>query len=255
MQANPKYPVRTTARSFEIIEFLKENHGAGVTETASALNMSKGVVHNHLSTLESLEFVVKEDDEYRLSLRFLELGEYQRNQTRLYQVSQEQVSELAAETGELVNLATEEHGRCVYLLIARGKKAVEADTYAGHRPHLHNTALGKAILAHLPEERQQEVLDYHGMPRSTEQTITDRNVLFDELETVRECGVAFDRQERVPGLRCVAAPIKKHNGKIAGAVSVSGPMTRFQGSLFEETLPKAVRSTANVLELNLEYSN
>lgn len=61
MDTDPKYPVRTTARSFEILEFLKENHGAGITETADALDMSKGVVHNHLSTLEASEYVVKEN--------------------------------------------------------------------------------------------------------------------------------------------------------------------------------------------------
>jgi DNA-binding IclR family transcriptional regulator len=255
METEPKYPVRTTVRSFEIVEFLKENHGAGVTETAEALDMSKGVVHNHLSTLESIGFVIKEDEEYSLSLRFLELGEYQRNQMRLYQIGREQVEELAAETGELVNLATEEHGRCVYLSLSRGEKAVELDTYAGHRPHLHNTALGKAILAHLPESRTIEILDHLGMPRSTEHTITDRDTLFDELDEIRDQGVAFDRQERLTGLRCIAAPITKNNGEVAGAISVSGPMTRFQGELFEETLPKAVRSTANVIELNLEYSN
>ncbi|MFC4440416.1 MULTISPECIES: IclR family transcriptional regulator [Natrialbaceae] len=255
MERDPKYPVRTTVRSFEIIEFLKENHGAGVTETAKALDMSKGVVHNHLNTLEAIEFVVKEDEEYRLSLRFLELGEYQRNQMRLYRIGREQVKELASETGELVNLATEEHGRCVYLSLSRGEKAVEADTYAGHRPYLHNTALGKAILAHLPDTRITEILDHRGLPQSTEHTITDRDVLFEELEAIRDRGVAFDRQERLSGLRCVAAPIKKNDGVVAGAISVSGPMTRMQGELFEETLPNAVRSTANVIELNLEYSN
>ena len=255
MEQDPKYPVRTTARSFEIIEFLKENHGAGVTETAKALDMSKGVVHNHLSTLESIEFVVKKDEEYHLSLRFLELGEYQRNQMRLYRIGHEQVEELAAETGELVNLATEEHGRCVYLSLSRGEKAVEADTYAGHRPHLHNTALGKAILAYLSDDRITEILDHRGMPQTTEHTIIDRDVLFEELEAIRDRGVAFDREERLPGLRCVAAPIKKNNGEVAGAISISGPMTRMQGELLEETLPNAVRSTANVIELNLEYSD
>ncbi|MFP8953483.1 IclR family transcriptional regulator [Natrialbaceae archaeon A-arb3/5] len=255
METEPKYPVRTTARSFEILEYLKENDGAGVTEAAEALDMSKGVVHNHLSTLEAAEYVVKENNEYRLSLRFLELGEYQRNQTRLYTIGNEHVEELAEETGELVNLATEEHGRCVYLSQLRGDQAVEVDTHAGCRPPLHNTALGKAILAHLPESRIEQILEVHGMPQSTEHSIDDTEVLFSELEQVREDGVAFDREERLPGLRCVAAPIKKNNGDVAGAISVSGPMTRLQGEMFEQTLPDLVRSTANVIELNLEYSD
>lgn len=255
MDTEPKHPVRTTARSFEILEFLKENHGAGITETADALDMSKGVVHNHLNTLKASEYVVKENDKYRLSLRFLGFGEYQRNQTRLYTIGKEHVEELAEKTGELVNLATEEHGRCVYLSLSRGDRAVEVDIHAGCRPPLHNTALGKAILAHLPESRVERTLDAHGMTQSTEHSITDRDTLFSEFEQIRESGVAFDREERLPGLRCVAAPIEKNNGEVAGAISVSGPMTRLQGERFEQTLPDLVRSTANVIELNLAYSN
>lgn len=255
MGTEPNYPVRTTTRSFEIIEFLKENDGAGVTETADALDMSKGVVHNHLSTLEASEYVVKGDDEYRLSLRFLELGEYQRVQNRLYRIGTEQVEELADETGELVNLATEEHGRCVYLSIAPGDQAVEVDTHAGLRPPIHTTALGKSMLAYLPRSTVESILDTHGMQRATENTITDRDTLFDELEAVRDRGVAFDDEERLPGLRCVAAPIKTNDGDVAGAISVSGPKTRLQGDLFEEELPGTVRSAANVIEINLEYSD
>lgn len=255
MKTEPNYPVRTTARSFEILEFLRENHGAGVTEAATALDMSKGVVHNHLNTLEASEYIVKEDDEYRLSLRFLELGEYQRNQSRLYTIGREHVEELAAETGELVNLATEEHGRCVYLHLSRGEQAVEVDIHAGCRPPLHTTALGKAILAYIPEERTKEIIDAHGMQQSTKQSIGEIDELFSELGEVRDQGVAFDREERLPGLRCVAAPIKKNSGEVAGAISVSGPMTRLQGETFKQTLPDLVRSTANVIELNIEYSD
>ncbi len=255
METEPKYPVRTTARSFEILEFLKENHGAGITETADALDMSKGVVHNHVNTLEAAEYVVKEGDEYRLSLRFLELGEYQRNETRLYTIGREHVEELATETGELVNLATEEHGRCVYLHLSRGEQSVEVDIHAGCRPPLHNTALGKSILAHLPRERVERIIDVHGMAQSTSRSLADADALFSELEEVRERGVAFDREERLPGLRCVAAPIKKNNGEVTGAISVSGPMTRLQGERFEQEIPNLVRSTANVIELNIEYSD
>ena len=255
MGREPNYPVQTTVRSFDIIEFLKKNDGAGVTETAEALNMSKGVVHNHLSTLEASEYVVKEDDEYRLSLRFLELGEYQRSKTRLYRIGKEEVEELADQTGELVNLATTEHGRCVYLYISRGDRAVEVDTYAGLRPNLHTTALGKAILAYLPRSEVESILDNHGMEQVTENTITDRDVLFNELKSIRDRGVACDDEERLSGLRCVAAPIKTSDGMAAGSISVSGPRTRLKDKLFEESLPDTVRSAANVIELNLEYSD
>jgi DNA-binding IclR family transcriptional regulator len=114
--------------------------------------------------------------------------------------------------------------------------------------------MGKAILAHLPESRVHEILDRHGLPEKTEQTITERDALFEELSEIRERGVAFDREERLSGLRCVAVPILSNSSRVEGALSVSGPTSRMQGERFESELPERLRSAANVIELNITYS-
>lgn len=254
MVREAKHPVRTTEKTLELLSFLKENDGAGVSEAANDLDMGKSAVHNHLSTLEQHEYVVKEGGEYRLSLRFLELAGHQCNQMKLYDVGTQQAEQLAKDTGELANLATEEYGQCIYLYLANGDRSVELDTYAGVRTGLHNTALGKAMLAHLPNERVSEILDQRGMEATTENTITDRELLFSELETIRERGVAFDREERLSGLRCVAAPIIREDDTVAGAISVAGPTGRLRGDRFSSEIPDMARSAANVIELNLTHS-
>jgi DNA-binding IclR family transcriptional regulator len=120
--------------------------------------------------------------------------------------------------------------------------------------HLHCTALGKAILAYLPEERVREIIDTHGLPERTDATITDEEELFDELEGIRDRGYARDMEERVAGLLCVAAPIRNLDGDPLGAISVSGPTSRMKGERFDEEVPEELTSTANVIELNLNYS-
>lgn len=72
------------------------------------------------------------------------------------------------------------------------------------------------------------------MPSSTPSTITERDAMFEEPETVREEGVAFDDGARVQGLRCVAVPIVNNNDRVEGVISVSGPTSRFQGETFTE---------------------
>lgn len=246
--------ITATRTSLRIVEALERLDGAGVTAVANDLGIAKSTVHNHLRTLEDEGYVTNEDSTYRVGLRFLELGEYQRNRMDIYEKAQPEVTALAEKTGETANVAVEEHGEGVYITRAKGTKAVTDDTYAGKRVKLHCTALGKTILAELPEERVDEIVDTHGLPARTENTITDRAELKSELAEIRERGYAYDREERLSGLRCVAAPVVSEDGDLVAALSVAGPTTRIEGDRFHEEIPKLLRSAVNVIEINLMYS-
>jgi DNA-binding IclR family transcriptional regulator len=249
-----KNPVGATKKTIRILEALKQFDGARVTDLAKELNFSKGTVHNHLSTLEESEFVVKNGSTYQLSLRFLTLGEYARQQRPLLEVARPEIDTLAEKTGEIANLMIEEHGRGIYLYISRGNKAVNLDTYVGTRQFLHTSAVGKAILANMTEDKLEEVIEHHGLPAETPNTVTNEEALQDELEEIRERGVAFDGEERAEGIRCVAAPISDKNGNLLAGVSVTGPSPRMKGSRFREEIPDMVQNTATVIGLNASYS-
>lgn len=254
MQSNPTSAVKSIGTTIRIVEGLSRLDGAGVTELANALDIAKSTVFDHLETLEANEFVVKSDGEYRVGLRFLDIGGLARSRMALYDIARPEVNELAARTGELANLVVEEHGKVVYLVTEQGENAVNIDTYVGKREYLHSTAVGKAILAQLPRDRVDQILDETGMVAETPHTITDRDELFDQLQTVQSRGVAFDLEENSKGLRCVASPVVGPDGDVLGAVSVSGPTTRLQGDWFEERLPELVKQTSNVIEINVTYS-
>ncbi|WP_254533126.1 IclR family transcriptional regulator [Natrinema gelatinilyticum] len=253
MPEDAKHPVKTVRKAFEIVDYLKSNDSARLSELTTEFEMSKSAIHNHLSTLVEAGYVKKHDGEYRLSLRFLDVGGYLRKQMELYQVAKPETDALAEQTGELANLMTEEFGQGVYLYRAKGDLAVDLDTYVGRRCYLHNTALGKAILAYLPASRVDEIVDTHGLPAETDHSITSRSELDEELEVVHERGFALDNEERLEGLRCIAAPIRDESGAVLGAISVSGPTTRMNAQRFEDEIPDLVCSAANVIELNVKY--
>lgn len=253
MRPDEPSTVRATETSLRIIEALRELDGAGVTELAAHLDLPKSTVHTHLQTLRQCEYVVKRDGYYDVGLRFLGLGEYARERRRLSTIGPPEIEKLADETAEMANLLVEEHGRGVFLYRAKGSEAVHMDTHAGKRVYLHTTGFGKSILAHLPDDRVEAIVDRHGLRERTPNTITDREALYDALETIRERGYAFDDEERLQGLRCVAAPIVVEEG-VVGAVSVSGPKSRLRGRRFREELPELVESAANVIEINLTYA-
>lgn len=256
MNTNQAYSVKATKRTFEILEALRDLDGGGVSELATHLDMPKTTVFEHLETLHELDYIVKVDggNGYRIGTGFLDLGGYARKQMKIYDVAKPEIQTLAEQTGEHTNLMVEEHGRGTFLYKAEGENAVQLDTYDGHRVLLQTTALGKAILAHYSESRVEEILDRYGLPEITENSITEKDELFEELAEIRQQGYATDREERVKGMWCVAAPITSGDGHVHGAVSVSGPKSRMRGERFNEELPNAVTRIANVIEVNLSYS-
>lgn len=244
--------VQATATSFRILEALMELNGANNTEIANHLDMTKSTVYNHVQTLLEKKYIVKDGNEYDIGLKFLRMGEYARNCHPISTVGPPQIDKLADQTNELANLIVEEHGRGVFIYRSKGDDAVHMDTHTGRRLPLHTTAFGKTILAYLPEDEVEDILDQYGLAAHTENTIADRAEFFDEIEEVRERGYAFDREERLEGLRCVAAPVVGNDTAI-GAVSVSGPTSRMQGERFTEEFPNLVTAAANVIEVNMTY--
>lgn len=245
--------VKTVRTAFQILRVLKSLDGATMTEVAEALDLPKSSTYNHLQTLEYEGYVVKNGQTYEIGLHLLDLGAFARQKQTLYDVAQPELETVAKETGEQVNLLVEENGRGIFLLRERGENAVNLDSYAGQSVHLHTTALGKTILAHLPSERCDEIVDRYGLPEKTENTITDRGTLEEELEEIRSDGVAYDMEERVRGLHCVAIPLFSDDS-ISGAISVSGPNSRMSEQRIQDDILPALRHAANIIELNQTYS-
>jgi DNA-binding IclR family transcriptional regulator len=249
--------LKTVSRAFDIIRALEELDGAGVTELADHLDLSKSVVYNYLSTLRSEKFVVKDGEAYELSLQFLLVGEYVRYQNTLYRLGKPELDELAEKTGEFAHLATEQHGLGVNLYKVSGEKAVGSDYQVNklqRADYLHFSATGKAILAHLPRERIEWILDRYGLPEKTASTITSRDELFEELETIREQGYSLNDEEEITGLQAIGAPVTNRHGRVLGSISVSGPVRRMKGSEYHEQLIDEVINTANVIEVNINMA-
>ena len=103
--------------------------------------------------------------------------------------------------------------------------------------------MGKVLLAGLPMEELHRVLSSRPLVRRTPNTITDRTALERELEKVRKRGYAVDNEESFPGIKCVAAPIQNHHGKVIAAISATVPTPRMTKQRMTE-ITKLVRETA-----------
>ena len=249
--------LKTVGLTCEIMQALKDGGEAGVTELSERLDLSKGAVYNHLATLREHGLVVQNGDSYELGLRFVNFGEFVKNQSILFQEGIEEADNLAARTGEYAHLMAFQHDQGIHIYRAEGENAVGDEYY--HRKQektdpLYYSATGKAVLAFLPENRVEQILEQGELTAQTEHTITDSAKLREELSQIRERGFALNDEEQFLGLRAVGAPIRDSNNQVIGAISISGPVTRISDARFTDEIPQVVTEVSNIIEVNIQQS-
>jgi DNA-binding IclR family transcriptional regulator len=256
---NGSRTIQSVAATTDIIEHIRDNNGGTVSGLADAVDLSPASIHSHLATLKQDGYIIQHGSEYNLGPQMLTLGEAVRNRSKLYQAAKQQVERLATELEESAHLIIEHDGKMFALYERFGSNAVGVKYHNRKREvplnHMHCTAAGKSILSGLPDGRVEVILEKRGMPRNTENTITDTEALFDELVEIRERGYSFANEEQMEGIRAVGAPIFGPEEDIVGAIAVSGPASGFQGTRFREELPDKVTRAANICEINLRASN
>lgn len=245
----------TVARTFDVLAALEENDGWGITELATALSLPKSSVHRHLKTLEEAGFVVREGDDYYLSLRFLYYGTIARRRYDPQSTIRAGVQYIAEQTNERAQFMIWEHDAVVYAYRELGERAVQTGTMVGKRMPIHATSGGKVMLANLSEDDRNEFLDSQELEPYTDSTITDRGALVDELQRIQRKGYAVNDQEYIDGLRAVSVPLRTPDGGVIGSLGISGPTHRLDDERCDRELPDLLLGVANEIELNYLHGN
>lgn len=234
---------RTTVKSLRLVEELLKRDGAGITDLANDLDMSKSTVHNHLNTLRDCGYVVKEDGEYRIGLKFLHVGGLARAHVELYRSAKPELEKLAAETREIVVLATEELGEGV-VLTQLGQQPSADQWYTGKRFRLLDSPAGEAILASLPERRAREVIAAEA---------EDPDTALERLVDHRSQGYVMSTASQSGEIRRVAAPVRDTENEVFGSLAFIEHRDTDMAHSAEETI-ELVTTTAEQINLNLEQS-
>jgi IclR family transcriptional regulator, KDG regulon repressor len=225
--------LQTIQKAGELLTLFDREHNEwGVREVAVKLEMAKSSAHDLMSSLAKLGFLTKtEDNRYRLGWRLVTLSETLLATTELRKESHSVLEDLAMEYQETIHLAILDDTQAVYVDKLEGRQAVRVElTSLGARLYAHCSALGKVLLAFKDEEQVRSIIQTAGLPRFTDHTITDEEDLIQNLVKIRKQGFAYDLEEILPDLCCVAAPIYDHSGNVIAAISMSIPAFRFRRS-------------------------
>lgn len=247
--------IKSLETASDIVESIGECEYITLTELANQLGYSKSTIHYYLKTLENAQFVRKEEQGYRLGLRFLEFGGKTLMHFDFLSNIRKAVDQLADETGEIALIAVEEAGKTTCIYHSRPLEA-QAEWHIGTQYPLHCTAFGKAIMAYLPEDRVLNIIEQQGLPDVTESTLTDQEQLLAELEAVRERGIAFGNEEHREGIGTAAVRIlEEEENKVQGAVGIIGPKeqidypisTRIKAQRFQDKPTNKVKKAARII--------
>lgn len=221
-----EYQIRSVTRALNVLIAVSELGEADLSTVARTVGLHPTTTLRMLESLRTGDLIRQRRGLYEIGARAFEIGCSFVNRKPLAHEAQALVDDLARRVNETASFGILDDGEVLYLAIAPGERELGIQSTAGGRHPAHCTALGKALLAHLPWESVEAILEAHPPTRLTSSTLVDPARLRKELARVAEEGFAVDDEERVPGVVCVAAPIRDQTGTAVAAISISGPSLR-----------------------------
>ncbi len=248
--------VQSVDRTLAILETLASyREPISLTMLSVKLGLNISTVHRLLNTLIIAGFVEQEPNQghYRLGLKTFEIGNAALYNLDIRSIAKPYLKELVDRCSETANLSVLNHGDVVYIDQVESPNIVKMFAQPGTRGPAYCTACGKVLLAALIPGEVNQIIKETKFFKYTDSTITDPELLKEEIDKVRQQSYAIDFGELEEGVQCVAAPIRNHEGKTIAAISVSGPETRISQVFSQAELIKLIIEAANRISLQLGF--
>jgi IclR family transcriptional regulator, pca regulon regulatory protein len=246
--------VQSLERGLAIIRvFNAERPSLTVSEIAQASGLTRAAVRRFLLTLGDLGYVYGKNNRFELTPQVLELGYAYLSALSFPDVALPRLERLVAETGEASEGSILDRGDIVYVVRVPGPALMTISVNVGARRPAHATAMGRVLLAALPQPGIDEYLDRYPLRRLLPRTITDRDQFRAELKRVRESGYALVNQELEEGLVAIAVGVRDRAGRVRAAINLSTHIGRKSVADMRALVPM-VQDAAADIELGLRHS-
>jgi DNA-binding IclR family transcriptional regulator len=192
------------------------------TDVVEATGLAKATTHRILMTLADRGFItIGADGGYLPGPKILSLAGRALQRIDISAIAQPFVDALVDKVHCTVHVGVVNGDEIVYVIRSDSDKPYQMPSRVGHAIPMHSSGIGKVVLSGYSDEAIERFVARAGLPYRTQHTITTIEALRAEIETVRRLGYALDREENVPGVACVAAPIRDHTGTIKAGLSIS----------------------------------
>ena len=192
------------------------------TAVVEATGLAKATTHRILSTLVDRQFVtVDRDGSYLPGPKILSLAGRAMQSIDISAIAKPFIEALVEQSHCTIHLGVVNGDEIIYLVRADSDKPYVMPSRVGLAIPMHSTGIGKVVLSSYTDEELERFVARAGLRPRTEHTITTLKELQAEIGLVRRLGYALDREENVPGLGCVAAPIRDLTGTVKYGISIS----------------------------------
>jgi PcaR/PcaU/PobR family beta-ketoadipate pathway transcriptional regulator len=241
--------IQSVARALTILELFSDHRPAlNVSEVAELTGLNRATCYRFCQTLRQLGYLEELDERrFRPGIKAISLGHSALRSRELPELAMPYLNELRRATGETVNLALLDGTDVVYVARVLSDHLISLRLYVGSHLPAYASSLGRAILAFLPEEEAQAILDRSDLKPITSHTMVDPRRLKAELKRIRARGYVVNDQEIADGLRGVAAPVLGATGRPIAAVNISIPRPLTGPGEIEKELAPAVMETARAI--------
>jgi DNA-binding IclR family transcriptional regulator len=251
-QESPSVAVERALAMLEAVA--QEPEGLSNAEISRKLQIPKSSASYILRTLERQAYLNRDTGtgKYRVGLKILSLSRGALSGLDVREVALPIMRHLMEKTNLTCHLAILDGPDAVYIEKVEPQGFIKMDTWVGRRMRVHATSVGKALVAHIPQEKLEKILASAGMEKRTAKTITTPSRLHKELERVRVQGYAVDDEENNIGARCVGAPVFNQGGVIEASVGLSGTTNQVNA----QTIPRIVeqlKDAARHISMQLGY--
>ena len=233
MKSKKNYYIKSVIKSLNILDLFSESRQElSISEINKALNLGLSTTYRLLSTLKYKNYIEQNPQnlKYKLGYAFLNKAFLvSHNEANIIKKSMPFLENLRDFTKGSVSLAVLDGISIVYIAKADSYELLRTNIEIGKKLPAYKTALGKILLAYLPPEQFNRLFKLNKDKNFINNNYSDLNIseFKQYLEKIKEEGIAFDDEECVPGIRCLAAPIKDIDGEVSTAISISGPTIRF----------------------------
>lgn len=224
-----------------------------LTEIVNELGYPKGTVHNILSAMVNRGYLARKGNYYVLGNRILQLSGLIRHNMEFRKLALPHLESLRNMINETVHLTALFKGRVIYLECLHCTHALRPHSTVGITASLYCTGVGKALLACQPDDYIEDYLGKTELVKMTENTITDKVKMREELSWIREHGYAYDRIEQEESIKCIAAPILNEEGFSAYAISIAGPADRMTDEKIESYKPHFFKTVSKLTSILHDY--
>ncbi|WP_332696256.1 IclR family transcriptional regulator [Halalkalibacter lacteus] len=245
----------TLSKAIMMLELLSENPNISSAEISEKMNIPRSSTHLILKTLHHYQLVKRDNltKKFTLGIKLIELGNLAQLELDLCRIASPYLKGLNELTNETIHLGIISKDAVMYVDCIESQQRLRTHSVIGVQAPLHCTGVGKAMMAFLPEQEIDRIINKKGLQKKTAQTITTRELMLKELASIRHRGYSIDNMEHEENIVCVATPVRNSNGEAFASISISGPAFRLPEERLNGELAETIKNTAKEISAKMGY--